>query len=288
MKIRLELAHKTAKVKKVLLKADTVIGRSTECDLRIASNEVSRQHCKICLADDGVTVRDLGSSNGTFVNGYQLDPDTDYEIAPDSELSLGGIKFFVRFSESPAKAMQTDGLGSTVDLKLGLNGGAEQPDQAETALEASDEEMHFPEAKVIPEPMPMSETGTVQMTRPPDLDSVTEEPDFEISAHGDSAILEREPENLADLEYEDDELVDLELDKEPEHKPADNDQLADTQDMNTPDQAASQKKIRKQNPASSEANPQADDVAAFLNQVADDEVEIQEEESLGDFFKQFD
>jgi hypothetical protein len=29
-------------------------------------------------------------------------------------------------------------------------------------------------------------------------------------------------------------------------------------------------------------------VAAFLNQVADDEVEIQEEESLGDFFKQFD
>ena len=186
MKVRLELAHKKAKVKKVLLTSDTVIGRSTECGLRIASNEVSRQHCKICIGEDGVTVRDLGSSNGTFVNGYQLEPETDYEIAPDSELSLGGIKFFVRFTEAAGKVMQTDGLGSTVDLK---------PHQHEALAETAvvgrvEEEMEFAEAETEEpaeetpaEAQADSDSGTVQMTRPADLDSsAPAESDVEMSA----------------------------------------------------------------------------------------------------------
>jgi hypothetical protein len=110
MQVRLEVAHAKANHKKVILKRDTLIGRSAECNLRIASKEVSRKHCRITLSDDGVMVRDLGSSNGTFVNGYKLDADTDYTIAPDSELSVGGVRFVVRYT-APA------GLGSTVDLK---------------------------------------------------------------------------------------------------------------------------------------------------------------------------
>ncbi len=240
MNVRLELAHKKAKVKKVLLKSDTIIGRSTECGLRIASNEVSRQHCKICIGEDGVTVRDLGSSNGTFVNGYQLEPETDYEIAPDSELSLGGIKFFVRFSESAAKAMQTDGLGSTVDLKphqheaLAETAALGFADTA-TSEEAPDDEMEFAEAdaeleeaadETPAEAQADGEAGTVQMVWAADLDSSdAAESDEEIIADDDSATLEdeasepasaaAEPEPAEEPAITDDEVVHLDLD-EPE------------------------------------------------------------------------
>lgn len=211
MKIRLELAHKKAKVKKVQLKADTIIGRSTDCGLRIASNEVSRQHCKICIGETEVTVRDLGSSNGTFVNGYQLEPDTDYEIAPDSELALGGIKFFVRFSESAEKVMQSDGLGSTVDLKPGQKEELAALEKSAAEPEPDEDEIHFTEATESDEEHANEEEvaeteseeaaeedlpATVNMKRPLDVRSVMEDGDheveFEMSTHGDSAILETE------------------------------------------------------------------------------------------------
>lgn len=198
MKIRLELVHKNAKVKKVVLKADTVIGRSTECGLRIASNEVSRQHCKIGLSDEGVTVRDLGSANGTFVNGYQLEEQTDYEIAPDSELSIGGIKFIVRFKEPAAKVMPIDGLGSTVDLKPGLHVLPEEtkaestkaPDAAlaETAQFAPEEEPKTREAGSAGVAAKTTERKQGEPD-PADDNSVVE-----LEAYGDSAILEREGE----------------------------------------------------------------------------------------------
>ncbi len=368
MKVRLELAHKKAKVKKVLLKSDTVIGRSTECGLRIASNEVSRQHCKICIGEDGVTVRDLGSSNGTFVNGYQLEPETDYEIAPDSELSLGGIKFFVRFSEPADKSMQADGLGSTVDLKPDQYEAMEETVSLDSVnddwpAEASNDDMEFAEAEDVAEEPPeeaQAEVGpeTVPMALPAGLDSsLREGADVEMSTHGDSAILEREDENTpvpepaafptsevegtaespettetdaasADLESEqpeeavtEQEKVDVELEEEAEEPiPQREDAEPETQEVPTLEtedvvyEAAretgeedvvyeAEDEIGEEEPALEEDSETAetdvaeegsasedtdeDDVAAFLNQVAEDEAG-DDDESLGDFFRQFD
>lgn len=196
MKIRLELVHKSAKVKKVVLKADTIIGRSTECALRIASNEISRQHCKICLTEDGVTVRDLGSSNGTFVNGYQLEADTDYEIAPDSELSLGGVKFIVRFNEPEVKVMEGDGLGSTVDLKpnpSGLSGAVELAKSiAETSLEESVQYGDGPPLVETIKAETTEDQKTLDFVNSSDAGLLAEEPAIQMSTHGDSAILVRD------------------------------------------------------------------------------------------------
>lgn len=366
MKIRLELAHKKAKVKKVLLKADTIIGRSTDCGLRIASNEVSRQHCKICIGEDGVTVRDLGSSNGTFVNGYQLEPDTDYEIAPDSELSLGGIKFFVRFSEPAEKVMQTDGLGSTVDLKPNQKEELAALEQTARYAEPEEDEMQFAEATESDaefageeemtgaEVEPAGESGgetemaeeesavfedeedaTVNMERPGDVASVVDEDeaDYEMSTYGDSAILEREEaESEADDSPEEEAVVDLELDVEDAESP-NAEEVVDLELEEESDQAAEDEVVdleledegtdpveqeefldeEAEDESESEAEVEADvepavaaeeeiaipeaedeemsedDVAAFLNQVSDeDEATDNEDESLGDFFKQFD
>lgn len=48
---------------------ELTVGRDDTCKIRIASEEVSRMHCILTAQDDGVSVRDLDSSNGTFVNG---------------------------------------------------------------------------------------------------------------------------------------------------------------------------------------------------------------------------
>jgi hypothetical protein len=47
-------------------------GRRPDCDLQLASRVVSGHHCKIIKAGFAVLLRDLGSANGTFVNGQRL------------------------------------------------------------------------------------------------------------------------------------------------------------------------------------------------------------------------
>jgi ABC-type multidrug transport system ATPase subunit/pSer/pThr/pTyr-binding forkhead associated (FHA) protein len=49
-----------------------VIGRSPDCDLVMTEAEVSSRHCRLSLTSDGYLLEDLGSSNGTFVNGTRI------------------------------------------------------------------------------------------------------------------------------------------------------------------------------------------------------------------------
>jgi pSer/pThr/pTyr-binding forkhead associated (FHA) protein len=50
-----------------------VLGRSPDCTLRLAGDiGVSRQHCLIEVDEAGAWVKDLGSLNGTFVNGQSI------------------------------------------------------------------------------------------------------------------------------------------------------------------------------------------------------------------------
>ncbi len=55
-----------------LSKETTLVGRSAECDLVLATPDVSRRHCRIVRAAGQVTVEDLGSSRGTCVNGARV------------------------------------------------------------------------------------------------------------------------------------------------------------------------------------------------------------------------
>jgi predicted component of type VI protein secretion system len=55
-----------------LTKPITIIGRETDSDIQIDERQVSRHHAEIALTSSGYTVRDLGSKNGTFLNGQPL------------------------------------------------------------------------------------------------------------------------------------------------------------------------------------------------------------------------
>ena len=54
-------------------KSGFLVGRADECDLRLKSHNVSRHHCRILFENSQVIVEDLGSSNGTYVNGTRIE-----------------------------------------------------------------------------------------------------------------------------------------------------------------------------------------------------------------------
>src|SRR5438067_1251605 len=51
---------------------ELIIGRSSELDLVLIEDMVSRKHARLTLAAGGITIADLGSTNGTFVNGEKV------------------------------------------------------------------------------------------------------------------------------------------------------------------------------------------------------------------------
>ena len=51
---------------------EIVIGRSSDLDMVLVEDMVSRKHAKITTDDHVVTIQDLGSTNGTFVNGEKV------------------------------------------------------------------------------------------------------------------------------------------------------------------------------------------------------------------------
>ena len=55
-----------------LANGENLVGRSVECAVRLDSTDVSRRHARITVRGDTATVEDLGSTNGTFVNGKRL------------------------------------------------------------------------------------------------------------------------------------------------------------------------------------------------------------------------
>jgi pSer/pThr/pTyr-binding forkhead associated (FHA) protein len=71
-----------------------VIGRGEECQLRPGSPMVSRRHCVILLEEGRVAVEDLGSKNGTFVNGEEISGQR--ELKAGDKLSVGPLEFEVR------------------------------------------------------------------------------------------------------------------------------------------------------------------------------------------------
>ena len=77
-----------------------LIGREQDCHLRPASESVSRHHCAITIDEFTVRVRDLGSSNGTSINGKRILG--VHEANPGDALQVGNLDFEIVFSKAGA------------------------------------------------------------------------------------------------------------------------------------------------------------------------------------------
>ncbi len=67
-----------------------VVGRSRSCDLRLRDDTVSRLHAAFVWSDEGLVLEDMGSSNGTFLNGVRiLEPHT---VALGDDIRFGSLR----------------------------------------------------------------------------------------------------------------------------------------------------------------------------------------------------
>src|SRR5262245_29223806 len=64
------------------------IGRGRSNDVIIHDNEVSREHCELARVDNYYLLKDVGSSNGTFVNGQRVD-DEGWLLKSDCIIEIG-------------------------------------------------------------------------------------------------------------------------------------------------------------------------------------------------------
>ncbi|MFO0817071.1 MAG: FHA domain-containing protein [Pirellulales bacterium] len=76
-------------------KAPFVIGRQDDCHLRPKSDAISRRHCELVFGESQVIIRDLGSKNGTYVNGDRVVGDRVLKLG--DHLKVGPLEFEVQF-----------------------------------------------------------------------------------------------------------------------------------------------------------------------------------------------
>ena len=79
------------------------IGRGETCHLRPNSEQVSREHAEFTLESSAVIVRDLGSRNGTLVNGKALTTEP-YKLKDRDLVQVGPLTFAVSIQDAPALA----------------------------------------------------------------------------------------------------------------------------------------------------------------------------------------
>src|SRR5437016_4769864 len=77
-----------------IVKDLTLVGRKEDCDLRLDHKSVSKMHCVIVKTDGLLLLRDLGSTNGTRVNGQRV---RRAALLPNDHVTIAGFKFRVAF-----------------------------------------------------------------------------------------------------------------------------------------------------------------------------------------------
>lgn len=92
--------------------SELVIGRSVDAGLRLQGTEISRRHCRVVPDGSRFLVDDLGSSNGTFVNGSRIRTST--QLQPGDEIRIGPHR--IRFESEVERGDSFTILGSAKAL----------------------------------------------------------------------------------------------------------------------------------------------------------------------------
>lgn len=93
-----------------------VIGRTAGCDLRLADQSVSRRHLELIAGEKGVLLRDLGSGNGTRVNGEKTG---ERLLQHEDEVAIGKTKFrFVDEQEAVRKLREAEERRQAEEARL--------------------------------------------------------------------------------------------------------------------------------------------------------------------------
>ncbi len=101
MNVKLVLFKKNGTQKTLELPStSSVIGRRHDCDLQITLSQVSKRHCQLSIDNGSLKVRDLGSRNGTFINGERVE---ETDAKPGDYLRVGPLTFLLQIDGQPSQ-----------------------------------------------------------------------------------------------------------------------------------------------------------------------------------------
>lgn len=107
MRAKLTVLHGASKGKTILIaKPQYVVGRGEKCQLRLNHEAISRQHCAFLVSPDKIVLRDLGSRNGTLLNGEKINKKA--EIKTGDEIQFGPLSFSVQLLDQAGKVVESE------------------------------------------------------------------------------------------------------------------------------------------------------------------------------------
>lgn len=187
--------------KRVQVHHDVIIGRSKECNFQVLSSEVSRRHCRLIVKEDGLSVRDLGSGNGTLINGEPIEANTDVDLLSGAKLKIGPVRITVEYDTSAA----TNEAGAPLVGAATEGEVYEDPEMGAVEVDASDETLEAfdtaPEAAL--DALEAVELEAGELEPDDDPEAVTEPPKKKRSLFGRlRKTKDDEPDELAAAEDE--------------------------------------------------------------------------------------
>ena len=96
-----------------------LVGREQDCQLRPGSELVSRHHCVFKMDDYGVRLRDLGSTNGTTVNGERIQ---QHQLQQGDKVVIGDLHLEVVLTEAGDSAVVTPAIPPVLDSNSDVPG----------------------------------------------------------------------------------------------------------------------------------------------------------------------
>lgn len=156
----------------LVIERDMVIGRHQQADIVLQASHISRRHAALVLKDTQLWIQDLGSSNGTFVNGQKV---TEQQLNPADEIHFESIRFKVE-----QDLVQTDAQVISSDLEKEVPSDEGMRTLSERAADVKLTSEGMPTNVGVPKPAPIPEHI--------DINNVQPEPEEQKAATSESRV----------------------------------------------------------------------------------------------------
>lgn len=101
-----------------MVRDNIVLGRDMDCDIIIPSRQVSRKHAHLTFSDSGVKIEDLGSKNGTHLNGSLVEDSR--KLKDGDVIQIAFAQQFMFLSSDATMPLELEGVGGISATPEGL------------------------------------------------------------------------------------------------------------------------------------------------------------------------